>query len=230
LFVLSAALLNRSLQADAEMTPQLQASAMMAMPFLAVALASPAIIVAWHRVIIRDAAASLLPAPIGAAFLYFVRAILIGLILPLTVGLVGLLPIVYVGKMAIDPNLKFAVEAGLVAGAAILGLLITARLLLVLPAGAVGDWSVNFAKSWRLTAGNSWRMAAGFLLAAAPLVAVNVATNLFFSAVQDAAVAPSAAIVVLTLSIVLSLATAILEASFLSLAYIFFIDQTPRAN
>ncbi|MBI1210079.1 MAG: hypothetical protein GC190_01335 [Alphaproteobacteria bacterium] len=210
--------------------PDLQASAVIGLPILVVAVASPAIVVAWHRLIIREAAPPLFPARVGAAIVYALRTIVIGLIWPSTVSLVGLLPIIYIAKLKVEPMLKFAAETSLVGFAAVLGLLISARFLLVLPAGAIGDWSLTYARSWQLTAGNSWRLGGGFLLAALPLIAVNSATNLIVSAAADSAVTPRATILALAVSTVLALATAIFEASFLSFAYMFFVVEGREAT
>lgn len=199
-----------------------QVGAIVGIPSLVVILAVPLIIVAWHRVIIKQVQPSIFPMPLGGALLYLARTLLIGLIWPLTVGVVGFLPIVYIGKLSLDANLILALKITVVAAAAVLGALVTARLLLVLPAGAVGDWSVTLAKSWRLTAGSGLRLAVGFVLAAAPLFAINAASNIFVHAIEDEAVALRSAIVIMVVSTLLSLAAALIEATFLSFAYLFF--------
>lgn len=199
-----------------------QVGAIVGVPSLVLILAVPLIIVAWHRVIIKQVRPSIFPIPLGGALLYLARTLLIGLIWPLTVGVVGLLPIVYIGKLSLDANLILALKITVIAAAAVLGALVTARLLLVLPAGAVGDWSVTLAKSWHLTSDNGLRLVLGFILAAAPLFAINAATNIFVHAIEDQAVALRSAIAVMVVSALLTLAAALIEATFLSFAYLFF--------
>ena len=199
-----------------------QVGAIVGIPSLVLIIAVPLIVVAWHRVIIKQTQPSIFPMPLGAALLYLARTFLLGMIWPLTVGLVGLLPIVYVSKLALDPHLIFSLNVAFIALSAMLGALITARLVLILPAGAVGDWSITLTKSWQMTSGNGLRLAVGFILAAAPLFAINAASSIFFNAVHDQAVALRSAIVVTVVSTLLSLAAALIEATFLSFAYLFF--------
>src|SRR6185503_16981093 len=69
LFAVSAALVAQLLHSDSEAATQLQSSVdlqvstMLALPMLVLFVATPVIVVAWHRVVIRDATPRIFPFP-----------------------------------------------------------------------------------------------------------------------------------------------------------------------
>lgn len=121
-------------------------------------VALSALAVAWHRrLLLAEPVPGPWPSLDGRIIRYLVHYLAIGLIgslaFLLAAGVLGLLP------GAATLALPVAVLAAL---------LVTARFQLVLPATAIDERAVTFARSWRLTDGNTLRLFAGLVLAIAP--------------------------------------------------------------
>jgi hypothetical protein len=121
-------------------------------------VALSAIAVAWHRrVLLAEPVPGPLPTLDARVLRYLLHYLAIGLIgamaFLLVIGVLGLLPGLAMLALPV---------------AVLAALLVTARLQLVLPATAIDERSVTFARSWRLTDGNTVRLLGGLVLAIAP--------------------------------------------------------------
>jgi len=154
----------------------------------------------------------------GAALLYFGRSLL------LTAGgfaiaiICGLLPISLTRDL-IDGDVRWWVALFCILGGIAAAIIVVGRLSLVLPAGAVGDYGVTLRRAWALTRGNSFRMFAGTVLSSGPVFLVNVVSNGLLEALSTAPASVPSLLAALTLSILLFVLAAVVQASFLSYAY-----------
>lgn len=193
-----------------------------------------AIIVRWHRMIVRDVTATETRRKVaGAAALYFARGVLVGWIGLAIAVVAGLLPLTWARDLGMPSDARWVFSIAWIAGVIIGALLIVGRLSLILPAGAVGDYQVTMSRAWELSRGNSWRILTGSMLASGPVALANVALNGLFDALPTTNASVPALVAALILSLVLFVVTAIVQASFLSYAYRFLagdhIVQTPLA-
>lgn len=203
-----------------------QAGLLIGLPLLILVVGIWALIITWHRIIVRgpDASRTVFPFPFGAMLLYFGRSNLIGAVLALAV-FTSVAFAVSVRGPGVDPMLKAYAPGTVIIIGATIGFLLAGRLALVLPGGSVGDWAMNFGASWRATRGNSWRLAIGSLLSAGPLAVFNIMLN---AALENADVfsrSPSALAVKLAALAVLAVFAALMEAGFLSFAYLHFTSS-----
>jgi hypothetical protein len=178
------------------------------------------IVVRWHRMIVRD-----MPpretrrGATRAAMLYFARGLLLSAV-GLAIGIVsGLLPVTLSRGLPLSDDVRWWMNVASIGGGVLLALLAVARLSLILPAGAVGDYHVTMRRSWRMSRGNSWRILGGSVLASGPVFVANTVLNGLIEALpsMEGAIAPLLAM--LTLSLLLFVVTAVVQASFLSFAY-----------
>jgi hypothetical protein len=178
------------------------------------------IIVRWHRLIVRDVEpGSTRPRATRAAMLYFARGLLLGAIGG-AIGIVcGLLPVTLSRGFPIPEDVRWWLTFASVAAAAIVALLTVGRLSLILPAGAVGDYHVTMGRAWQMSRGNSWRILAGSALASGPVLVVNIVLNGFIDALPSMSADVASLLTMLTLSLLLFVVTAVVQASFLSYAY-----------
>lgn len=183
-----------------------------------------AIVVRWHRMVIRD----LTPADnkrraMSRGFLYLARSLLLAWGGMAFAMIMGLLPITLSRDLPLTAEQRPFLAGAFILAAIILSMLGIWRFSLILPGGAVEDHAMTLRKSWEATRGNSWRMLGGTMLSAGPAVLANMAFNGSLEYLPKT----SANFFVLTLNIALSLAlvvfTAVIQASFLSYAYLFFV-------
>jgi hypothetical protein len=76
-------------------------------------------------------------------------------------------------------------------------------------------------RAWQMSRGNSWRILAGSALASGPVIVVDVLINGFVEALPSMSGNIASLLAMLTLSLLLFVLTAIVQASFLSYAYKF---------
>ena len=214
----------------AALRPGQQATALMSLSSLIALVATYVVIVKWHRMIIRD----LPPAQtrrkaFGAAVLYFARSIFLGGLLLLIIMIFGLLPMTFVRDVPLPVEVKAYLPVVWLA-VVIAGALLTAiaRSSLILPAAAVGDHEMNLRRSWALTRGNSWRIFIGSVLSAGPALIVNLGFNAFIKYLRSSGGDVTTLTAAMAVSLVLVVLTACIQASFLSYAYLFFVE--PRAQ
>jgi hypothetical protein len=192
------------------------------LPVLIVSVGVFIIIVRWHRMIVRD----MTPGETRrwarrAALLYFARGLLLGAIGG-AIGIVcGLLPVALMRGLPIPDDVGRWLTVASIVGAVLAALLIVGRLSLILPAGAVGDYHVTMRRAWQMSRGNSWRILAGSALASGPVIVVDVLINGFVEALPSMSGNIASLLAMLTLSLLLFVLTAIVQASFLSYAYKF---------
>jgi hypothetical protein len=192
------------------------------LPVLIVSVGVFIIIVRWHRMIVRD----MTPRETRrwarrAAALYFARGLLLSA-LGLAIGIVcGLLPISLSRGVAMPEDVRWWFSVASIAAAVVVALLLVGRLSLILPAGAVGDYHVTMRRAWQMSRGNSWRILAGSALASGPVIVVDVLINGFVEALPSMSGNIASLLAMLTLSLLLFVLTAIVQASFLSYAYKF---------
>lgn len=188
---------------------------------LAVTLGVAAIAVAWHRHILLSEPLSQRMAPLDARVArYFALTVLIAIVMS-TLPLLAL----YVLGGA-DPT-----QAGgalILVPVVVLACLYAAlRIQLIFPAIAIGDATVNLARSWELTRGNGWRLMGGFLLVTMPVAVALLALAYFLAW----AAATTGSIALLALADLATVANAWLQApliaSFLSYAFLWFKQQQP---
>jgi hypothetical protein len=190
------------------------------LPVLIVSIGVFIIIVRWHRMIVRD----MTPGETRrwarrAALLYFARGLLLGA-LGAAIGIVcGLLPVTLSRGVAIPDDVRWWMTVTSIAGAVLAALLVVGRLSLILPAGAVGDYHVTMRRAWQMSRGNTWRILAGSVLASGPVIIVDVLINGILEALPSMSGSVASLLAMLTLSLVLFVLTAIVQASFLSYAY-----------
>jgi hypothetical protein len=195
---------------------------MTSLPVLILGLGAYVIIVRWHRLVVQNLTAEQTrPGAVGSGVLYFARAMFL-IAVGVCVALVGsLLPITLTRKLLEgDAQWTFAAVVTAIAITAALALL--ARLCLILPAGAVQDYSVTLRRSWSLTNGNTMRMLAGSALASGPAVLMNFVVNAAARASETTARDATAIGLVTVFSLVLAIIAGVIQAGFLSYAYMFF--------
>jgi len=100
----------------------------------------------------------------------------------------------------------------------------TARLVLVLPASAIEDSTVNISRSWRITTGNTIQLFFGAIFVVLPI-------NLLFMLIERATIPnfPNSwmlTIVLLTISVFGYIFVMALSVSFISHAYLFFVQKS----
>ena len=206
------------------------AAVITSLAFLVLLMGAYVVIVRWHRMIIRGIA----PGETGTramsgAFLYFARATLLGMLGLTTALVMSMLPITLChGIIEGEARRIFAIVV--TALAVVLALIVVARLSLNLPATALGDWTVNFRRSWELTRGNTLRLIAGTLLASGPALTMNVVTEIAIRA--DEAARGNAAVIaaVTVVTLLIAIVAGVIQAGFLSYAYVFFTRQKPMAE
>jgi hypothetical protein len=178
------------------------------------------IIVRWHRMIVQGVPpGATRPRATRAAMLYFARSLLLGMI-GVAVGLVcGMLPVALSRSLPIPDDIGRWLTVASIAGGVLAALLTVGRLSLILPAGAVGDYHVTMRRAWQLSRGNSWRILAGSLLASGPVFIANIVLNGLIDALPSMSASVPSLLAMLTLSLLLFVVTAVVQASFLSYAY-----------
>lgn len=183
------------------------------------------IVVRWHRMIVHDMAPDATrPRATRAALLYFARALLLGAIGG-AIGIVcGLLPVTLMRRLPIPDDVGGWLTVASIMGGILAALLAVGRLSLILPAGAVGDYHVTMRRAWQMSRGNSWRILAGSVLASGPVFVVNIVLNGFIEALPSMSASVPSLLAMLTLSLVLFVVTAVVQASFLSYVYRYFVE------
>jgi hypothetical protein len=216
-------------------SPGERASLLTGFSALILVLGAYVIVVRWHRLIIRSSTVEeTRQGAVGGGVLYFARGTFLTVVGLLVAVTGSLLPITLTRNVVTgDARWYFAVVVTSLAITAALALL--ARLSLILPAGAVGDHSVTLKRSWSLTRGNTPRMLAGSALSSGPAIVANFIANGAARA-SETAIQDSTAIAVLTiLSLTLAIVAGVIQAGFLSYAYLSFTGMnqpgaTPEAR
>ena len=192
---------------------------------LAVAVGAAAVAVAWHRHILRDEPLMARIAPVDARVArYFVFTV----ILALVVGVVPLTALLLTSGGAPEGEAGgggIGIAFLMVPALMLACIYVAMRFQLVFPATAIGDQSITPGRSWALTDGNGWRLVAGFVLATLPVTAAVLALAVLLGYLAEA----TGSIVVAGLADLAAVANAWLQApliaSFLSFAYLFFLQQ-----
>lgn len=199
-----------------------RAAAMTSLAVLVLGLGAYMIIVRWHRLLVQNLTAEQTrPGAFGGGVLYFARAMFLTAV-GLSVAVAGSLVPITLTRKLVDGDARWYLAAGLTALAVAAALALLARLCLILPAGAVGDFTVTLRKAWTLTQGNTLRMLAGSALASGPAIAMNFVANAAARASETAASDATAIAGLAIISLVLAIVAGIVQAGFLSYAYIFF--------
>ncbi len=198
---------------------------MTSLPVLILGLGAYVIIVRWHRLIVQNLTAEQTrPGAFGSGILYLARAMFLTAI-GLCVALVGsLLPITLTRKL-LDGDAQWTFAVAVTATAITAALALLARLCLILPAGAVRDYSLTLRRSWSLTKGNTMRMLAGSALASGPAFVMNFVINAAARASETTARDATAIGLVTVFSLVLAIIAGVIQAGFLSYAYTFFAGR-----
>lgn len=198
---------------------------MTSLPVLILGLGAYVIIVRWHRLVVQSLTAEQTrPGAVGSGVLYFARAMFL-IAVGVCVALVGsLLPITLTRKL-LEGDAQWIFAAVVTAMAITAALALLARLCLILPAGAVQDYSVTLRRSWSLTNGNTMRMLAGSALASGPAVVMNFVINAAARASETTARDATAIGLVTVFSLVLAIIAGVIQAGFLSYAYMFFTGR-----
>jgi hypothetical protein len=178
------------------------------------------IVVRWHRMIVRDIAPDATrPRATRAAMLYFARSLLLGAIGG-AIGIVcGLLPVTLMRRLPIPDDVGGWLTVASIVCGVLAALLTVGRLSLILPAGAIGDYHVTMRRAWQMSSGNSWRILTGSVLASGPVFVANVVLNGLIDALPSMSTSVPSLLAMLTLSLLLFVVTAVVQASFLSYAY-----------
>lgn len=184
------------------------------------------IIVRWHRLLVRDLSPmATRRGAFGGSILYMARAFFLGAMAASVAVLSALLPIALTREiLPADIRWYFAVAVTVLAIG--IGFALAARLSLILPAGAVGDRHINLRRSWEITRGNTLRLLGGSMLSSGPAIAMNVVSNAAdqINRASGSDVTTLAAFAVW--SLVLLGVALVIQASFLSYAYVFFVRST----
>jgi hypothetical protein len=123
-----------------------------------------AVAITWHRhILLKEAPRGPLPIRWDAVPRYVANVALIIAIIALAAGAIGT-------AVWFLPPTRLSLIVMLVAYVA--AFLTIGRLLLVLPAAAVGEHRMTPRASWAFTVNNSWRLFAGLSLAAVPPIAI----------------------------------------------------------
>lgn len=199
---------------------------------LIIILAGFAIVVAWHRLIIGKRAPK--PSRFGTALLYAGRLFLLTAIAPAAFVLLGVLPATIVRRLDLAADLKAQLAPAFMVLGVLIAIAITVRLSLVLPATAVRDSSLTFVNAWRLTRGNALRMLAGTLLATGPYALFTLVQEFYLRSEPDIEENSALTLTILGVTLLLTIAGGLIQAGFLSFAYLFFtegeIAPSPVAN
>lgn len=185
-------------------------------------LAGFAIVVAWHRLIIGKRAPK--PSRFGTALLYAGRLFLLTAIAPAVFILFGVLPATIVRRLDLAADLKAQLAPAFMVLGVLLAIAIAVRLSLVLPATAVRDSSLTFVNAWRLTRGNALRMLAGTLLATGPYALFTLAQEFYLRSEPDMEENSAFTLTILGVTLLLTIAGSLIQAGFLSFAYLFFTE------
>ena len=184
---------------------------------LTVAVGAAAIAVAWHRHILRNEPLTARFAPVDARVArYFVLTVMLALL----IGVIPLAALLLTGARLDGETEGVGIELLLVPVLMAACIYVAMRLQLMFPATAIGDQTITPSRSWALTDGNGWRLVGGFVLATLP---VTVAVLLGYLAEL------TGSIVLAALADLAAVANAWLQApliaSYLSFAYLFFLQQ-----
>lgn len=199
-------------------------AAMTSLSVLIVTIGLFMIIVKWHRMIVRDIPSVATRGRVTrAALLYLARGLLLGAFGFAIALLCGLVPVALARGLAIASDVRWWMTLACIMTGIAAALVVTGRLSMVLPAGAVGDYHVTLSRSWALTRGNSWRIVVGSLLSSGPAFVVNIALNGLIDAMPRMSGSVTSLLIATMFSLVLFVVTAIIQASFLSYAYRFFV-------
>lgn len=212
--------------------------------YVVVTLGTVSIAVAWHRRIILDeppgvSGGNLVTAPlwryIGTGFVLALLLILpyVVILIPGAFLLGG--PSPFIPEQA--PNGAFFMLIPIVFAFYIAGLAVLLRLVVLLPARAIGDVGLTFGQAWRRTRGNIWRMFWGLVACVLPPI---ILLEIVFAVIMAAIGMPKfglaalpggpVAVPILTLTImntllfVLPILTAPIYVGFLSHSYRHFFQ------
>jgi hypothetical protein len=193
---------------------------------LSVAILSIAIyvlVVRWHRVIIKGMTPiATQRTALSAGWLYLARSIALGVAAVFAIMLLSLVPVPLVRGTPFPSELKSLLVSIIMPAGFVAAVFIVCRMSLILPGGAIGDFTMTLRKSWMLTRGNGWRMFLGSALSSGPAFVVNVGLD----RLPDILPTASGNQVVLTILLIQSIAllaiAVVIQASFLSYAYLFF--------
>ena len=147
----------------------------------------------------------------------------------ITVVLVGLLPPTLLREFDLPAEIRGWISPVFVSIAMVTALVVVVRLSLVLPAAAVGDFTMTLRKSWVTTRGSSWPILAGSVLTSGPSIAANIALNGVAEWIPQASGGAAVIVGAMVLSMGLAILAAVFEASFLSYAYLFFVGERAPA-
>lgn len=165
-FALSSLLIGWRPPTDAELSAPAErlssgerVEALTALSEFAVGIGIFAILVRWHRIIIRNTApAETRKGVFGGGVLYFVRSIFLTCTGAIVFVVGGLLPSTLSRQLPLSADQRWYFAAVTILAALIAAVMLVGRWSLILPAAALGDHSVNLRRSWALTHGNSWRI------------------------------------------------------------------------
>jgi hypothetical protein len=193
---------------------------------LIVFAAAYTIVVRWHRMIILGAAAAdTRRASLSRAFLYFARALFLSCSGVSIALIVGLLP-VSLSHGLVPPDIRWYLALATVTGGALLAMLLIGRFSLVLPAAAIGDAAMTLRRSFTVTRGHSWRILGGSLLSSGPALFLNFLTNAIARSSETIQSELTPLIAGIVLSLLLIVVAAVIQAGFLSYAYLFFVRRS----
>jgi hypothetical protein len=203
----------------------------MMLPVAILAIAMFVVIVRWHRVIIQRLAPTATASnALNAGVIYFLGSMVLGAVaaipaIGLTLVLMSLTHIApYLGEFASE-FLPMLIAAGVG-----VGLFAACRLSLVLPGGAIGDFGMTLRKSWQLTRGNGWRMFIGSALSSGPAYVVSEGIDRALDNMPAMSGSQSVLTIVLILSVALMAVATVIQASFLSYAYLFFAGASEGSD
>lgn len=207
-----------------------RAATFTALPVLILALGAYVIIVRWHRLLVQNLSVEQTAREaFGGGLLYLARATYLTVI-GLSVAVAGSLLPITLTRNLLDGDARRIFAVSITALAVMAALALLARLSLILPAGAVGDYSITLWRSWSLTRGNTLRMLAGSALASGPAILTDFAINASTRAAETVARDVTAIGILTIVSFILAIVAGVIQAGFLSYAYLFFTtDRSPGA-
>lgn len=194
------------------------------------------VVVRWHRIVIqRLEPMATKRSALSGGLLYLIRSIALGVAAILAIMLLALMPAPLIRVAPFPSELKSALLPSLMLTGVVAAVFIVCRLSLILPGGAIGDFAMTLRKSWQLTRGNGWRMFLGSTLSSGPAFVVNAAFDRIFDNLPTASGNSLVLTIVLIQSIGLLIIAVLIQASFLSYAYLFFVysattDSTEGGN
>jgi hypothetical protein len=180
-----------------------------------------AIAVTWHRHVLLGEPLVGRMAPVNTRVLKYLA---LGVLVSLLAALPGFVLLTATSATLGTEGLLSSVA---LFAAAMVAILIFARLQLVFPGTAVGDPAAGLAGSWRLTRGNGIRLLSGILVTVLPVLAAVLLAQLLGALFHAIGADKFGAFLALLAASIGGWLQAPLVAGFLSYAYLFFREMTP---